>query len=285
MYKCHNCSANQAFCTFLKNFDEGLYKEYLFEKYQGDTGFKPSRNDSFKIKMVEPVFIKKNVLSTVAVQLHTLADSHPAVLYTRQRQIPQATFPYIWFIPNTRDILSIAPEKYLSKDKATTLGTEPRLLFPLYNTVGSLTGVAMRAIKESTLRYINLKFVEDEPLIFGLERVDLLKPVVIVEGAIDSLFLDNAIAVNGVGFNKLEDLKIPDVTFVFDNQPRNREVVREVSRYVVLGFKVCIWPSNIHEKDVNEMIVSGINVSRVIAENTYQGLTAQMQVAKWRKIQ
>jgi hypothetical protein len=234
--------------------------------------------------MVETVF-KKNPLVQVGVQLHTLKPSHPAIEYVKSRQIPEKAYSCIWYIENTRNILAIAPEKYLQQDKALPLGKEPRLLFPLYNTTGLLTGVAMRAIGPSSLRYINMKFVEDEPLIFGLDRIDSTKPVVIVEGAIDSLFLDNALAVNGVGFNKLQELKLPDATFVFDNQPRNREVVREISRYVSSGAKLCIWPSNIHEKDINEMIVSGINVSEIITQNTYQGLTAQIHFAKWRKIQ
>jgi len=45
-----------------------------------------------------------------------------------------------------------------------------------------------------------------------------------------------------------------------------------------------MWPENIKEKDINEMIMSGINVQDIINENTYQGLELHLKFSKWKKI-
>ena len=43
-------------------------------------------------------------------------------------------------------------------------------------------------------KYITIKFQEDKPKIYNLDRLDLNKPVKITENPIDSLFLSNAVA-------------------------------------------------------------------------------------------
>ena len=54
----------------------------------------------------------------------------------------------------------------------------------------------------------------------GLDRIDMSKQIYAVEGPLDSLFLDNCIAVGGSDLNKLES----DVIIIFDNEPRNKEI-------------------------------------------------------------
>jgi hypothetical protein len=49
------------------------------------------------------------------------------------------------------------------------------------------------------------------------------------------------------------------------------------------GFKICIWPTDVPGKDINEMFLAGANPERIIEENTYQGLVAELKFAAWRK--
>jgi hypothetical protein len=109
-------------------------------------------------------------------------------------------------------------------------------------------------------------------------------PITIVEGPIDSLFVDNCVAVAGTGFSKIESLGLNKelITIVFDNQPRNIEVCRLVEKYINLNYKVFIWPCGIPEKDINDYVAGRGEIQQLIRENTYQGLMAQLKFTEWR---
>jgi hypothetical protein len=181
---------------------------------------------------------------------------------------------------HVKDIVNIAP-----KYEGTLTSLEPRLLIPFRTREGDLTGVALRSFSATTtLRYINIKLTEDAPLIFGLQNAKFDQDIMVVEGAIDSLFLSNAIACAGTSFGKIESLDLPKdrLIIVFDNQPRNKEVCKLVERYIELDYRVCIWPSNVKGKDVNEMVLNGYNPQEIIEQNTYQGLMAKIKFTEWR---
>jgi hypothetical protein len=63
-----------------------------------------------------------------------------------------------------------------------------------------------------------------------------------------------------------------------------REILSRISRVIEMGQKVVIWPSTIKEKDINDMILSGLNVQSVIKSNTYSGLQAKLKFTTWKKI-
>ena len=75
-----------------------------------------------------------------------------------------------------------------------------------------------------------------------------------------------------------------DLVFVYDNEPRNKEIVRRISDTIERGERVVIWPSNITQKDLNDMVLGGHNVQQIIDKNTYQGLQAKLQFTTWKKI-
>lgn len=278
-YKCHNCLASQHFGTFLKNFDAHTYQQYVFERYaKGENGPKAHKNLEDHIKFEEPVFKPKTLLEQVAQSLDTLPEDNEAVQYCLTRKIPVDKFSELYYIPSVKDIVKIAPQY----DSIRT--EEPRLLLPFYDESGELTGVTMRGIRGESLRYIMIKLKENVPLLFGINTVDKSRPITIVEGPIDSLFLDNAIACAGTGFSKIESMNLPKdlITIVFDNQPRNTEVCKIVEKYIKLDYKVVIWPCSVSEKDVNDMVRSGNKIEQLIRENTYQGLMAQLKFIEWR---
>ena len=50
------------------------------------------------------------------------------------------------------------------------------------------------------------------------------------------------------------------------------------------GYKVCVWPETIKEKDINDMWMKNIKVKDVIDENTRQGLELSLAINNWSKV-
>jgi hypothetical protein len=77
---------------------------------------------------------------------------------------------------------------------------------------------------------------------------------------------------------------VNDPVWVYDNEPRNREIVKRISDTISRGEKVVIWPSNIVEKDINDMVLGGHNVMEVLQSNTYSNLEANLKFNTWKRI-
>ena len=104
-----------------------------------------------------------------------------------------------------------------------------------------------------------------------------------VEGPLDSLFIDNCLAVGGSDFDRLEG----DFTVIFDNEPRNKEISKQIEKTIDKGCSIVLWPEQVEEKDINDMILSGISkeeVQKIITQNTFSGVGAKLRFAEWRKI-
>jgi len=275
MYKCYNCDASMYLSTFLKRYFLNVYQEYAVERYSEGHG--KYANVEPILKMAAPVFktSEERLLDKLLDRLDTLPENNEAVQFCIKRKIPKNKFNQLYFIPNVKNIVQLN-DKY----KASILGEEPRLVLPFYNEHSQLTGVTCRALRGETLRYITVKLKDDEPLLFGLQEVDKSKPVYVVEGPIDSLFLDNCIAAAGTSLNKVNN---KDYILIFDNQPRNIEVCKIILKNIDAGFKVVIWPQKITAKDVNEMVLEGIDVLKLVKDNVYHGLTAKAKFIAWKR--
>ena len=116
------------------------------------------------------------------------------------------------------------------KYKDRVLGKDPRIVLPFYDENGKLVGVSGRAINDSPLRYLTLRFRDDFPLIFNLNKVDRTKTIYVTEGPIDSLFLPNSIAVAGSDFKKIpEDIKDNAILYmIMKSRVKKIEQRREV---------------------------------------------------------
>ena len=102
-----------------------------------------------------------------------------------------------------------------------------------------------------------------------------------VEGPFDSTFIDNSVALCGSD-GDVGCLEGSDIIFVYDNEPRNQEIVRRIGDTIDRGSKVVIWPTNILEKDINDMVLSGLDVKSVIESNVYFGLEAKLKFTNWK---
>jgi hypothetical protein len=118
--------------------------------------------------------------------------------------------------------------------------------------------------------------------------MDESKPVYVVEGPIDSLFLDNAIAMAGSDLSNSCNLNSDtEFVIVMDNENRNKEIVKKIEAFIKRGYSVCIWDERIRQKDINDMILSGMRSEELhdsIESRTFKGLQATVALNKWKRI-
>ena len=72
--------------------------------------------------------------------------------------------------------------------------------------------------------------------------------------------------------------------WIYDNEPRNKEITDRISKTINSGQSVVIWPDSIDDKDINDMVMSGLDVMSVIESNIYSGLEAKLKFTTWKKI-
>jgi len=273
-YKCHNCGLNISFNNFLKQFDEPTHKQYVFEKFkEGKTGkgfVSESPEDIFsKVNTSKPTFKKK-----VKINLPSAFDVDVSKRYLNTRAIFEGKF---YYAENFQEFVNtIKPGSF----ENTRYG-EQRIVIPLVRD-GKLIGLQGRALSTNPVKYLTIMLDEDELKVYGLDSIDKEKPVYVTEGPFDSTFLRNAIAMCGSDV----DLSTLDYQFiyVYDNEPRNKQIVDRISNQIDSGNSIVIWPSNIRDKDINDMILSGHNVKNVVESNTYQGLEAKLKFTVWKKV-
>ena len=175
----------------------------------------------------------------------------------------------------------------LVENKFPSLGGDhPRLMIPFRNEKGEIFAYQGRAFGKEIPKYITIKLDEDADKIYGLDRVDKSKQIYVVEGPIDSMFLNNCIAVAGADFSK--QLPIDgEVTIIFDNEPRNKEICKQIEKTISQCRKIVIWPDTMKEKDINDMILAGYSkkdIQQIITDNTFQTASASLRFVEWRKI-
>jgi hypothetical protein len=159
---------------------------------------------------------------------------------------------------------------------------EPRIIIPLFYQ-NTLVGFQGRALGPSKVKYITVMLNDDAPKIYGLDQIKKTETVYITEGPFDATFIRNAIALCGAD-GDLDKWNIRRRVWIYDNEPRNTEIVNRISKRINEGEQVVIWPSTISEKDINDMILSGLDVQNVIELNTYSGLEAKLKFTTWKKI-
>ena len=77
-----------------------------------------------------------------------------------------------------------------------------------------------------------------------------------------------------------------NTTIVFDNEPRNKEIVKRMEKIIQDGWTICIWPEKILEKDLNDMVLAGQpaeEIEDLINRNKFSGLQAQFKLNGWKK--
>ena len=266
-FKCHNCGVNISFNNFLKQIDPNVYKQYTFEKFKEGNSGKNFVVEEPKFKFDAPQFKPK-------LDLPKASENADALEYLKNRKLNPNKFYY------TDKFKSwINSIKKVFDD---TVKDEPRIIIPLFYQ-NTLVGVQGRALNSNKIKYITIMFDDDAPKIYGLDEVQKTQTTYITEGPFDSTFIPNSIAMCGAD-GDVAKWGISDRVWIYDNEPRNKDIVSRISKCVDDGEKVVIWPSSINEKDINDMVLSGLDVKSVIELNTYSGLEAKLKFTTWKKI-
>lgn len=277
VFMCHNCHISMSLGNFLKKVDPSLFKEYQLERYKEESGGNVSKPD-FSFFKQKPVFAAQPALDLP--KINQLDPSHSAHKYIVKRKIPQEKWSGIYYAD---DFARFCDHQFPGHGKKLHK-EDPRIILPFYDLDGNLLGVQGRALLETSIRYITIKSDENAQKIFGLNTVDLKKPIYVVEGPIDSMFLPNALAtMDGALYSIISNLGLYDYVFVFDNQPRNRDVVKVMQKTLEMNQKVVIWPKDLQEKDINDMVLAGYDVLSIIQQNTFSDLKAMLNFNLWRK--
>jgi hypothetical protein len=276
--KCHNCDYGTTLGKFIEHIDPFMYKEYALEKYRdGTTGRHEERTPEEIIPKTRVPRKRLVALPSVKVMAENEPD-HLVVDFVRRRMIPVETWDRIYYAEDFSEFTN-------GIDPSVVVSSDERLVMPMI-TDGILEGATGRLLSGEGLRYIMVKRNPDQQRMwFGLDRVDPDETVYITEGSLDSLFLPNAIAMNGLGNVELPD-GITDPVFVLDNEPRNKELVRTLYRLVQANHRVCIYPPSVGQKDLNEMVLSGTTLDglkRMVDENTVSGMEARLRLTAWSK--
>ena len=275
VYKCHNCGVGRTLSNFLRDQDTLLHDQYVMEKFKdGKFTGKHYTVPKPKFNFKTPDFVKTD---TGLEKISDLNIFHEARKYLEQRGIKD--LDYFYYCPKFKE--------WTNKQKKTfdTLRQDhPRIIIPFRDKEGNLFGYQGRSLaRNAKLRYITIMLDEEQPKIFGLDRIDTNKSIYITEGPFDATFIKNSVAMAGSDID-IRSFNWSDHIWIFDNEPRNREIVNRISKVIDRGDKVVIWPNNIQQKDINDMSLGGHDVQKMVESNVYQKLEAKLKFNNWKKV-
>jgi hypothetical protein len=282
-YFCHNCLMSTTFDKFLKTNFPYEYEQYVFEKYLSDE--KPILEE-----VKETVELKTDF---DLPKISELSSGHDAVTYLRERNIPLEYHNQLYYTDTFKEFTNgLIPDKFEDFKY-----DESRIIIPIKNRQNKWIGYQGRAVEYNPIKYLTITF-DEGPKLFNTPNVNFNKPYYITEGPFDSMFLDNAIASCGSHLeSELIKANIPkdNAVLIFDNEPRNKQIVRVMEHALHAKMNVVIWPDNLKEKDINDIINSKISegktletarstVSSIIENNIYHTLSGELRLSRWRKI-
>jgi hypothetical protein len=265
-----------SFFNFLKKVEPTLVESYQLERFKENSNYNSPEPDFKEVKK-KPVFVKKLDLPSI----DSLSDEHFAKQYVVGRKIPQEHHSNLYYAEDFKSFVeSFGLEKDLKPD-------DKRLIIPFHDKEGNLTGFQGRALGESKIRYITIKLLEDVPRMYGYNKVNPEEKILVVEGPIDSMFLKNAVAVASSSLESASEfLDKSNIVLLFDNEPRNKEIVKLMEHAIDNHFQIVIWPEFIQEKDINEMFLGGLDQEElhdIIEKFTFVNLRAKMEFINWKK--
>jgi transcription elongation factor Elf1 len=274
-YKCHNCSKGTTLGKLIEHIDPQIYKQYVIEKYKSGNNntvqepefkFEPVKFDDKALKdLTRFDKIPNHPAYKMFIENRHLKDYHDKLYVTWHF--------YDW-------VNKLIPNKFpnIKED-------HPRVIIPFLDVDNKMFAFQGRAFGDEEPKYITIKLDENKRRIYGLDRLDINKTIYITEGPIDSLFLPNAIAVAGSDL-EIKKLKRKAV-YVFDNEPRNREITQKMEKLIEKNYNICIWPKSLKYKDINDMVMSGmtpVEIQSIIDNNTFSKLSAHQQLVNWKEV-
>lgn len=261
-FYCHNCLYSTSLYNFIKN-----YYPFILQSLKLSEVF---FNNIQKQKDLQWANDKKETLTLPLYNVQTLPDNHIALQYIIQRKIPQSKWGIIYYSDN------LIKELQCPFDKGLVFKECDNLL------------VIRNLDSSSKTRYFVHRISED--ILFNVKNIDKESQVIIVEGLIDSLFLDNAIPSLNSNListsNRLIRLgvKKENIVLVWDNEPFNSNIVNNIQKAIAENFKVFIPPKGLTCKDINEMVLNNIEPNEMVNNNVHYGIEARLKFNLWKRV-
>lgn len=258
---------------FLKLIDNSLYERYRREKFNKILGKEKDLNSLLgnKTKEKNKKIIKKSFpissekIMEIFSGLERLESIESAVKYVENRGISKEIYENWYFSPNK--FIKIFDKSYYVEDF---------IFIPIIQN-NKLSGFYTRSIREkrfSTILFPNKEKFWSSDFILNKEN-----QYYIFEGIFDALStgLEHIIAMLSADLSNeiLEEVKNP--IFVLDNDETG---VLKSLRYVESGYSVFVWPNDIYEKDMNELLrrKSRKDIKSMIEDNIFSGMDAQIRL-------
>lgn len=286
---CHRCGWSVSFTRFLAHLDQETLDEYRLEKF----GRQWSRSDEVaEVEAIASTAKAPRAPPEWRVGLTRVTDldeDHPAQRFLSGRDVPPDRWTDLYHCPDFKEWGG-----RLQPGTFERMRSESRLIIPVVSG-DDLVGFQGRSYEpDAAIRYITTQLDNELPFLYGLDRVDRRSQVVAVEGPIDSMFLDNAVAsCGGVITAELEQAGLDKSTVVaYDNEPRSRQTVDKMARALSKGYRVFVWPESVLDKDFNDWFSSmrsaGVRDPRevimsAIKNRSFSGLEGELELTSWRK--
>lgn len=280
-YKCHNCNVSMSLRSFLRQQAPELFREYQLDVLRQERPVITA--PAPKLSGEVPMFgFGKAPLKISLPTIASLPDEHLAVQYCRGRQLPTDALNHLYFTDHWTTWI-----KEMNWSYALPEDHGPRLILPWFSRQRELLGAQARRIDATgnAGRYVTLKNDTCEDKIYGWDRLDLHKIIYLVEGPLDSWFLPNAVASMDADLLRLHTKYFTGhaTVFVWDNEPRNAVIATNLHKTIAAGLPVVIWPTSMKEKDLNDMVRAGYNVTEIVQQHTFRGLRAELEFLRWRR--
>lgn len=251
-FSCFNCSTNLSLRNFLKETYDDLFRRFTLDRIKGKERSKENKRDdvTFSIDGLLP--------------LKTLPKNHPVFEYVLSRKIPVQKWQFIYYCEKLKEKLECP------FNDGVVFSSSPNLF------------VVRNIDKNSKFRY-HIKKTRDD-VVFADDFINTEMPVKVCEGLIDSLFLSNCVpALNSNLLSVGKRYKQP--ILIWDNEPRNKEICLKIYNALKLGFECVVYPKEIEGfKDINEMVLAGVDVENLVLKNKYKGIVGLMKFNLWKRV-
>jgi len=286
IFHCHNCSATLSIPNFIKSIDQTLYDDFRLERISGKKSKEELEYESFVEKLKKPAFVSSGPLKGLK-KVSQLSPDHPIKKFVVARKIPNVYHSKLFSCPNFMHFVNnLVPDKFSAESMAHDEG---RLLIPFLGADKSVHAFQGRSLRRSSsVKYITIVLNDSVPKLFGLDTVRTDRTIFVLEGPIDSMFINNSIATAGGDLvSAVGTFEKSNLVIVYDNEPRSKETIKKLDKAIMNGYSVCIWPENFEHKDINDAVLAGLSsdfIEHIIKNNTYKDLSAKLALQKWSKV-
>lgn len=306
-FRCYNCNVYAPFLVFMRDHYPSLYNDYKknifntrsrIKRLQQPAKIKKEqciKNDT-TIKCINDKFehfinreFKINKTENVLVRMSDINKTDTSFQYLQNRKIPTVFFKDLYYTRSFMHLINcIKPDSFSVSPRF-----DERIIIPFRDNKGNLIGMQGRSLdKDTNIRYLTFMFDKEHPKVFGLNHVNVKNDIYVLEGPFDSMFINNSIAMAGASVDVDFLLNYADKSkyvFLFDLEPRNNELLKQIEKIIYKGFKVCLLPDLLKKygKDINDFILNGLpqkELLEIIKNHTYSGFIAKTRFGLWKKI-